>query len=115
MAKQQMRAEIPFAFHAQSSALPAGNYEVSIMSELGGMNVLKLRNSDNHKTVMTMPLPGHSGKLVADPNCLFRCGDNGCTLRSVRFPSRTYDYAAPRGQRAGEHLTSISLRSVNAD
>jgi hypothetical protein len=109
-----MKAEVPFAFTAQHTSLPAGTYQISIDHSQGGFSLIKFWNADTHRTVMTLPASTDSGRSFHDPSLMFQCGDSGCSLSAVRFPAQAYDYPASK-QSAHERTTSIALRSVNAD
>ena len=50
--RQLLTADIPFAFNAGSKTLPAGKYTVTVVNPSSDRNVLQVRSSDGHFSVL---------------------------------------------------------------
>ena len=96
---QTMKAEIPFAFHTANASLPAGNYVIDRVSGAGFNNVLRLYNTDSHRSVVAVstPLDMYSGTAQKSA-VVFACGGQGCTLREIK--TRDYFFYAGPVERA---------------
>jgi hypothetical protein len=81
-----MTAEIPFAFHAVGSNLPAGRYQVAPATI--GSGVMVVRNVDTGKTVYApSKIPITESVLApkdANPRLVFKCrGEENCSLAEL--------------------------------
>ncbi len=116
---QTMKAEIPFAFHTANASLPAGNYVIDRVSGAGFNNVLRLYNTDSHRSVVAVstPLDMYSGTAQKSA-VVFACGGQGCTLREIKTSSGVYSYPASRKTAHGLEAVSlieVPLTTRNAD
>jgi hypothetical protein len=111
---QQLKAEIPFSFRAQSTMLPAGAYTVTT-DDTGGMPKFLLRNVASRNSILLVnAIQGDpkkaweaSGAAVLE----FECGDSGCSLN--RLWSRgapAYRFSHPNAEKGERtHLAVIRL------
>jgi len=51
--RQLLTVNIPFAFNAGSKTLPAGEYTLMVVNPASDRNVLQIRSSDGHTSVLT--------------------------------------------------------------
>lgn len=79
---QSLRAQIPFAFQAQGTTLPAGSYQLSY-SPLS--HVLTLKGANQAALVAVRPV--HSPVASEAGKVLFQCYGGSCYLAAVWPPS----------------------------
>ena len=96
---QLMRAHIPFAFHAGSRELPAGEYSITVLNPGSDQKVLQIRSADGRVSAIVNTL-GAKAKSPEQSKLLFhRYGD-------------TYFFA--QAQVAGE-LTALAAVKSSAE
>ena len=79
---QRARAQVPFAFVANSQVLPAGCYKVELSD-----NHLTLAECDTGKAVGLLMARAHDAYRVIDTGKLvFRVTDRGYRLTQISFP-----------------------------
>ena len=81
-----MTANIPFAFHAVGSNLPAGRYQIA--PAILGSRIMAVRNLDTGKTVYAPskdPITESVlGSRDANPRLVFQCrGEENCSLAKL--------------------------------
>ncbi|HKD05842.1 MAG TPA: hypothetical protein VKB79_08065 [Bryobacteraceae bacterium] len=112
-----MTANIPFAFHANGTTMPAGSYRIGTSNDHGGTAVIQLRDADANKSALAVGAPLNF-KDVPDqaPHLVFHCKDSGgCDLRQVCMPYATYSYPSKAKDRADDRVASIPLTNNKAD
>jgi hypothetical protein len=109
---QTMKAEIPFAFHTAKASLPAGNYMIERVSGAGvSANVLRLYNTDSHRSVVAVSAPLDSYRGAAEkPSVVFACGAQGCILREIKTSTGIYSY--PASGKSARDRETVSLIEV---
>jgi hypothetical protein len=82
-AQYKVAATIPFPFRTFGRDLPAGDYSILQVSNVGGAQFM-LRNQTNGKsTILQIAMAAEDSKNVR-PRLVFRCGNvSGCTLSAV--------------------------------
>ena len=66
----ELKASIPFEFHAGGVTLPAGNYTISVPEGFES-NVMEIRSADNHSSVLIETIDVQSGSLPKNSELLF--------------------------------------------
>jgi hypothetical protein len=69
--RQQLIAQVPFAFNAGGKTLPAGEYTVTVSNPASDRNVLQVRRSDGSVSVM-LQTTDVIGKSNANAKLMFR-------------------------------------------
>jgi hypothetical protein len=95
----ESRATIPFSFQAAGAQLPAGEYQVH--EDFGGAGAKKflLRSLDTGRSVFIMPggsLGGYVNGRV-EPQLVFMCADQECTLSEIWSDLSDLRYSVPKG------------------
>jgi hypothetical protein len=100
-----MKADIPFAFHAANTTLPAGSYTL-IRETTSGVVRVQFLNAATQRSVLSW---AGALDLYTDgtPRLLFVCGDSGgCSLHQIRSEAGTVSYPLPRQE---AHSTKAAL------
>jgi hypothetical protein len=116
-----MTADIPFAFHAVGSSLPAGRYQIAPATI--GSEVMIVRNVDTGKAVyapskdpITESVRGSAlGSKDANPRLVFQCrGEEDCSLAQLwSGGGRGLEFRTPvpaAGQRQRDTVYVIRLK-----
>jgi hypothetical protein len=78
---QAMKAEVPFAFRAGNTVLPAGDYRIDVK---GNHRIVTLSNFDAKQTIMLLPAGSSTApkawRTKGDPVLAFECGAGRCSL-----------------------------------
>jgi hypothetical protein len=78
----KMTADIPFAFHAGSSNLPAGRYQVAPATISSA--VMQVQNLDTGKTAYVPSKVPITESKAGTPRLVFQCrGEEDCTLAKL--------------------------------
>jgi hypothetical protein len=96
---QLMRAHIPFAFHAGSRELPAGEYSITVLNPSSDQKVLQIRSTDGRISAIVSTLSAKAKSSERSRLLFHRYGD-------------TYFFA--QAQVAGE-LTSLAAVKSSAE
>jgi hypothetical protein len=93
---RETTAEIPFAFRAVGSDLPAGRYKV--VRPVGYSPNMRLQNIDTGKSVFIQAKTSVADSKDQRPRLVFQCGgEEGCTLaRLWEGESSGLEFATPR-------------------
>ncbi len=93
---QTMRARIPFAFHAGSKQLPAGEYKLTVLNPSSDQKVLQIRSTDGRVSAIVHTL-GTNAMVTEKSKLVFhRYGDS---------------YFFAQAQVAGELTTLAAVKS----
>jgi hypothetical protein len=107
MAQDRETAEIPFAFHAGESTLPAGTYSVTKAST----GILALRNEDTRHAILLGPQGRETGKDA--PQLSFRCYSGDCFLSVVWMPGDSgYSFMKTRREKEMESGAQVAMAYV---
>src|SRR6185295_13605140 len=83
---QSLKAEIPFAFRAGASAMPAGEYSVSVVQGVTGP-AFRISNAASHKSVLLLPGaqtdPQKAWVARGVPVLTFECATSRCALAGI--------------------------------
>jgi hypothetical protein len=71
-----MRAHIPFAFHAGSKELPAGEYTITILNPSSDRKVLQIRSADGRASAIVSTLGRKTNTLEQSKVVFHRYGDS---------------------------------------
>src|SRR4051794_7255083 len=116
LSAQSMKAEIPFNFDAASARMHSGAYAVSLDYAANGSTTVRIRNLDDRKSVMAVPLtvgqPSGAGKEPsANAVVSFLCTGGRCELAKIwDGSSNVYTFATSKPG-ANTKLASVALRS----
>lgn len=81
---QSMKAQIPFAFNAGRTTLPAGTYWVARNS---GAAFFYLSETHGKGSVLLVPNnqgdPSRALREAGDPTLQFACGEGSCSLKQI--------------------------------
>jgi hypothetical protein len=111
----QMKADIPFAFHAGNGVLPAGEYTVSNERTPAGSAYTTLRSVSLKKGVIALGSP-NDAHAAGSPILVFRCARQGCALAAIRSSQGTVTYNSGKAWPKEEVATiTVPLRVVNGD
>jgi len=93
---QRVVAEIPFAFNAGRTTLPAGKYEITVANPSSDRTVLQIRSVDGHASAMILT------------NSI-----NGSAAENTKLVFERYDdqYFFTKAQLAGESTSFAALHS----
>jgi len=109
-------ANIPFAFHANGTTMPAGNYRIDTATDHGGVGVIRLRDAEAKKTAIAIGTPiDFKATPDAAPHLVFHCKDNSCNLRQVWLPYTAYGYPSHAKDSADDRVASVPLIITKAD
>ncbi len=116
-AQYKVAATIPFPFRTFGRDLPAGDYSILQVSNVGGAQFL-LRNQTNGKsTILQIAMAAEDSKNVR-PRLVFRCGNvSGCTLSAVWLSDgRGWKLPTPRLKPAEiERMAFVYLEPTKAE
>ncbi len=109
-------AEIPFAFEASGSTLPAGEYILNPLPTRDGARIVALRSVASNRSVLAIGTP-------ADPYAkggsavLFRCDADGCVLAGLRSSEGTvtYTYGRKTARARESSMVAVPLRVSSGD
>jgi hypothetical protein len=93
---QRVVAQIPFAFNAGRTMLPAGKYEISVVNPSSDRTVLQIRSINGHASAMVQT------------NSI-----NGSAAENAKLVFERYDdqYFFTKAQMAGESISFTALQS----
>jgi len=91
-----MRAHIPFAFHAGSKELPAGEYTITVLNPSSDRKVLQIRSADGRASAIVSTLGRKTNTLEQSKVVFHRYGDS---------------YFFAQTQIAGESMALAALKS----
>ena len=120
----KMKAEIPFSFSVGNQEYSAGNYEVAVVANSGGVRILRIANVQTGTKQLAVPAltlyPYTPSERDGSARLVFRCGDgrSACSLMQV-WPGNAsagmlMRAPAVKGNER-QHLAVIGLRPWNAD
>jgi hypothetical protein len=81
-AQQTTQANIPFAFQAAETKMPAGEYEIRRAS-LSGKVVQKIQRKDSSASVFVLTYGTSPRKNDAEAKLIFHCYSNECFLAEI--------------------------------
>lgn len=114
---QNMKAEIPFPFHAAGARMQPGTYWVSLGHLGGGAATVQFYSVDERRSVMAVPhLTSQPGVPRSSEITLsFACTDGNCVLSSLRDDSATvYGFAVGKTSPA-TRIATVVLRPDRAE
>jgi len=108
-------AKVPFAFQAGRTQLPAGDYELRLIS-YSGSPVIALHNSEARKSIVLHVLFPSEGAQWRAPELLFGCVNGSCRLEQLWKGVDGWVFAAPGKTTPGrEYTASVALKSAGSD
>jgi hypothetical protein len=113
---QGMKAEIPFSFDAVGTRMQPGAYWITLNNSGSGA-VVHIYNSDNRKSVLTLPrlTSTPARPEYSNPVLTFACTDGHCVLSSLRNEhASVYEFSGPKPGR-GARIATIALRTDRAE
>ena len=93
--QQRLLVNIPFAFEVGETALPAGEYSVSIVNPSASRSVLRLKSNDGRSTVLTQTTD-IIGWSTGNAKLTFRQYGDRYFLAQVWMASESDGLAAPK-------------------
>ena len=107
---QAMKAEVPFAFRAGNTVLPAGDYRIDVQ---GNHRIVTLSNFDAKQTIMLLPAGGATApkdwRTKGDPVLAFECGAGRCSLVQLWTGDSRDALSFPHPKLAGNEQAMIML------
>ncbi|MEI9979636.1 MAG: hypothetical protein WDN23_11680 [Edaphobacter sp.] len=78
----ELKAKIPFEFHAGAATLPAGNYTINV---LGGLEsrLIEIRSDDNHSAALLQTMDTDFSSVSKTPELLFNQTGGNYYLASI--------------------------------
>ena len=105
-----IKGKIPFAFGANRTALPAGNYRIGQIGRLDNPPVLVVYNATTHRSVIVGTVSRVATPKDAAARAEFTCTDDGCQLVRVFDGTRGWDLVKPKPRRGEqERLVAVNL------
>ena len=105
-----IKGKIPFAFGADHSALPAGDYKIGQVGYINSPHVLVVYNAATRRSVIVGTVDRVTSPKDASPRAEFSCTDNGCQLVRVFNGIYGYELAKPKPHRdEQERLVAVNL------
>jgi hypothetical protein len=118
--QQRLLVNIPFAFEVGETALPAGEYSVSIVNPSASRSVLRLKSNDGRSTVLTQATD-IIGWSTDNAKLTFRHYGGRYFLAQVWMASESNGLAAPRSssekslqRQLGTKRNGYDIVAVNA-
>ena len=88
-----MKANIPFAFHAAGTTLPAGNY--TVVRQSGGAGIVRIWSYEARRGVLALGNPVDTFS-TGDATMVFQCNGDDCSLSQIRTPDGSVSYPSHR-------------------
>jgi hypothetical protein len=113
---QNMKAEIPFAFHASGARMEPGTYWVTL-NQRGSAPVFRIANVETKRSIMAMSVvtKASANYKPSNPVLTFKCVDTRCVLASVRNEASMV-YAVSRGKdEPGTRIATVALKVDRAE
>jgi hypothetical protein len=113
---QNMKAEIPFSFHAAGARMEPGTYWVSL-SHGSAAPVFRIANVETKRSIVALSHVAKAPSTFTPSNAVltFKCVDTRCVLASVRDEASTV-YAVSSGKDApGTRIAMVALKSDRAE
>lgn len=82
-------AKIPFAFHANHTALAAGPYRIHLTDTVG---TFELRDQDSGQSIFVMAYNGSRTKYASEGKLTFACYQGDCALAKIHLPNSDVQY-----------------------
>ena len=101
----RVRVTIPFAFEAQQKALPAGNYDMTVLRSSSSSVLVRLQSASMKDAVLMTPRSETAKGDSRTATFTFTCGGD-CQLRGLRVGQRAYLWPV-RKSRAHQEVAVI--------
>ena len=118
---QNLKADIPFTFHAGSALMGPGTYAVNFIKSNSRPYIL-LWNADTRQSALlaqyTASNPSKEQKAAGVPKLQFECAGARCVLRELWQGSdnSAYHFQGPKlGPGEDVHIAEIAMTRVKAD
>jgi hypothetical protein len=108
---QVLKAEIPFAFRAQSVRMAPGSYTVSVLHLMSSTRFVLSNVDDGRSVILPSAIPGDASKAVQAagvPRLSFECVGHDCVLRSLWPAIDRTAYRFPGPRPAGDDPVSVA-------
>jgi hypothetical protein len=107
-----IKAEVPFGFQANGSNMSAGSYTVVANRESGSL-ILKVRNDDTHRSIMTVPYAENIQKSgEPEASLTFECTGSNCALVKVAAGTgRSFQIWKAKAEKDGDTRVAV-IRAV---
>ncbi len=110
---QDLKANIPFKFRANTANLPAGEYTISSVGANSG-HIYRIHNDGTRQGALVMVRNGLNAKAGEDPRLVFVCKSEECTLSQLWTTDAGYQLSTPHGK-ADVERASIRIVTIKAD
>ncbi len=81
-AQETTQAQVPFAFQAGDTTMPAGEYQIR-RALPSNKRVQQIQRADSAASAFVITLPTESPKKNAGPRLIFHCYSNECFLSEI--------------------------------
>lgn len=92
---QTLKVEVPFAFRASGTVMPAGTYYVVSRPTGSGVPIFRVLNLDAKRGILASAGLKHEGASNGEAKLVFRCYDSSCTLAQIWTGSAVGAYDIP--------------------
>lgn len=106
---QTVIANIPFAFSAGKTSLPAGKYTFKVVNPSSDRRVLEIRNVASHETVLVQT-NGVNGILADDAKLVFERYDDQYFFTQAQLPGDATKLAAIRSKSERKHMIANAAK-----
>jgi hypothetical protein len=90
---QNMKAEIPFAFHVAGATMQPGSYLVALQHTGSGAQLVQFHSLDDRRSVIAMPVSHQELRLGQIAAVLsFACTGGRCDLAGIRSDDTKYTF-----------------------
>ena len=100
------------SFRAGKQVMQPGEYHVSLLTSLTGSRVVKVTNSDIHRTVLLAPVSrdtSHQWSAGASPKLRFACSEWPCSLTGLWTPEGGFLFCPEGAQNGDQTNVEITL------
>ena len=112
--RQRLIVEVPFAFSAGNTQLPAGEYNVSIVNPSSSQSVVLIKSSDGQASVL-LRTNDIIGRGTSRAKLLFRRYDSRYFLAQVWMASESTGMAAPNSKAEKSLRKQLGITDQKAD
>ena len=110
---QTYKADIPMAFRAGSTLLPAGSYDFAMVDGSAARQVLRVRSRDGNEAVILLSSfrsdAPKAWRASSKPKVAFACAAHNCSLVELYDPREIYAYNFPAAKLPASEADRASI------
>jgi hypothetical protein len=93
IASDQLTVRLPEAIHAQSSLLPAGDYEIQVLDNPNGSAIVRITSAEGESVLVTATRVGYIlDRTDGRTELVLARSKNGLQLQGIRISGKPYEY-----------------------